>query len=281
MQSTFLRVGAAFALLASVFLSAPAARADDAVGNDEVTLKDGGSLRGTVVASEPGTSVTILELGQKEPRVVPWAEVSGVERGKFAPVPAADGKTLVPGTPGVVKLHVESPVPVGVYKHRDSYGTTARGNAIALDTPRLVCNSPCDTLLDGRLDREFSVVGDQANESDRFRLVGLTGTQDLVVAPGSPSLRSGGVLGLVLGLPAIGLGGLGAIAGAIGTSPRKDGKGFVQNVGLEKAGFITLGSGVVALVAGIIAIDASGTSLELHPEAATAERKPRYWAGEF
>jgi hypothetical protein len=281
MRPIFLRALAPFALLAAVVFSASGAGAEDSIGNDEVMLKNGGSIRGTVVASEPGTSVTILELGQKEPRVVPWDLVGGVERGKFTPAPPSAGTALVPGTPGVVKLHVDSPVPVGIYKHRDSYGATSRGQGIVLDTPRLVCTSPCDTLLDGRLDREFTVASDLAVESDRFRLGPFTGGQDLLVSPGSPGLRTGGFALLGLGSTALGLGTLGAVAGAIGTSPNSHGTGFIQNKGLETAGFVTLGTGAVAIIGSIVAIAESGTTVQLRPSGASAARKPRYWAGEF
>src|SRR5688572_26530848 len=49
---------------------------------DEVVLKNGGMVRGTVLAIEPGTSVTIAVPGVEEPRVIPWDEVDEVERGK-------------------------------------------------------------------------------------------------------------------------------------------------------------------------------------------------------
>src|SRR5689334_7458739 len=78
------RVSLRFAAIASTLLATSLAFADDSVGNDEVTLKNGGSLRGTLISSEPGLSVKLLELGGKEPRVIPWADVDHVERGRFA-----------------------------------------------------------------------------------------------------------------------------------------------------------------------------------------------------
>jgi hypothetical protein len=273
--------------LASVVLCVGAARADDSIGNDEVTLKNGGSVRGTVVSSEPGQSVTILVLAEKEPRVIPWDQVNGVERGKFAaPLAAAapsgspPAQALVPGTPGVVRLHVQSPVPVEIYKHRDSHGETSRGTTIVLDTPRPVCASPCDVLVDGRRGREFSAAGDHAIESPRFSLAGLTGDQELEVS-GSPGLRAGGYLLLALGGIGLGAGTLLAFAGAVGTSPNPHGSGFIRNDGLETGGFVMLGTGAVAMVGAIVAIAASGTTIRLRPDGATAEAKPRYWAGEF
>lgn len=291
MRSPFVRALApSVALLAAVLLGG-AARADEAVGNDEVTLKNGGSIRGTVVASEPGTRVTILELGAKEPRVIPWDQVSGVERGKFAPAPPAPAAppapgapqqpALTPGTPGVVHLHVASPEPVQIYKHRESYGVTSGGNTFVIDTPRLVCAAPCDVLVDGRRGREFDVEGDGVVPSDWFRLDGLTGDQQLDVSPGSAGVHTGGMLLLGVGAAAVGVGALGAVAGAIGTSPKSNGKGFVRNDGLETAGFVVAGTGVVAIASGIVMMVTSGTSIRLHPPGAGAEVKPRYWLGEF
>jgi hypothetical protein len=286
MRSPFLRSILPSAALACVLVCVVAARADDSVGNDEVALKDGGSIRGTVVSSEPGRSVTILVLGEKEPRVIPWDQVSGVERGRFAPPPVAVAPSggpppLVPGTPGVVRLHVQSPVPVAIYKHRDSYGQTSRGTTLVLDTPRPVCASPCDALLDGRLGREFSAAGDDAVESPRFSFAALTGDQELDVSPGSPGLRTGGYLLLAVGGLGVGAGTLLAVAGAIGTSPKAHGAGFVRNDGLETGGFVILGTGLVAMVGAFVAIAESGTTIRLRPVGATAEVKPRYWAGEF
>lgn len=86
-----------FAALAAVsLLFATSARAQD-VGQDEVTLNNGGSIRGTLISSEPGTSVKILEAGQKEPRVIPWSQVSDVERGKYAPKGAVQPGPAGPG----------------------------------------------------------------------------------------------------------------------------------------------------------------------------------------
>lgn len=287
MRSPFLRSFLPSAALASVLLCVGAARADDSVGNDDVTLKNGGSVRGTVVSSEPGQSVTILELGEKGPRVIPWDQVSGVERGRFAPLPAAAApsgdpraQALVPGTQGVVRLHVQSPVPVEIYKHRDSYGQTSRGDTIVLDTPRPVCASPCDVLVDGR-GREFSAAGADAVESPRFSLAALTGDQQLDVSPGSPGLRAGGYLLLALGGIGVGAGTILAVAGAIGTSPNPHGPGFIRNKGLETGGFVMLGTGVAATIGAIVAIAESGTTIRLRSDGATGEAKPRYWAGEF
>ena len=83
-------------ILVALSLLASSALAQDP-GVDEVTLKNGGSIRGTVISSEPGTSVKILEMGSKEPRVIPWAQVGDVEKGKYAPKSAVQPGPAGPG----------------------------------------------------------------------------------------------------------------------------------------------------------------------------------------
>ncbi|NUO54559.1 MAG: hypothetical protein HOV80_37430 [Polyangiaceae bacterium] len=84
MKAKFVRCGMVISgALLAFFAAVGTASAGDAVGNDEVLLKSGGSLRGTVVAVEPGTQVVFLVSGEKNPRTLPWAEVADVEKGKY------------------------------------------------------------------------------------------------------------------------------------------------------------------------------------------------------
>ena len=84
------------ALLACGLSLSATARADEP-GPDEVTLKNGGTIRGTIVSSEPGTSVKIIEMGQTQTRILPWSQVSDVEKGKYAPRTAAQPGPAGPG----------------------------------------------------------------------------------------------------------------------------------------------------------------------------------------
>jgi hypothetical protein len=56
-----------------------------APGADEVLLKNGGVLRGTVVRLDPGNEISILVSGSDRPRVIAWRDVAEVERGSVAP----------------------------------------------------------------------------------------------------------------------------------------------------------------------------------------------------
>jgi hypothetical protein len=304
------------------------AGADEPIGDDEVTLKDGGTLRGTVLSSEPGLGIQLLEYGQKEPRAISWDRVASVERGKFArrssppsrqnssapSDPSASAAHAVQlGKPGVVRLHVESPTPVQVFSHRyatqqASYGTSLTSGAgqgglviggtdgdddngtMIFDTPRAVCTSPCDLLVDGSRGQFFTVGGVNANESGPFTLAGLTGDQRLNVSPGSPGLRSAGMYMLGGAGLAIGTGIFFLVYGAgknsqeqveqmsqIGTKPPS---GSSAGGGFITAGGIVLGSAAALLIGGIVSVLSSRTTADLHPSG-VGERKPRYWAGEF
>jgi hypothetical protein len=288
----------------------------DAAGNDQLTLKSGRTLRGTVVSSEPGHPVKILVAGEKKARLFRWPQVRRVEKGKFdpkppavepdqppapepapplapgpgAPAPAAATPAQPPSEPGVVHLHVESPEPVEIYRHLD----VSAGRAAELSAPTMVCGSPCDVSLDGRKGQEFSVAGIDVNESARFKVTGMTGEQDLAVSPGPSGLHTAGVASTVGG-GAVAVGGAGlAILAALQnrTDTETTANGVVLHVTqnysqLETAGLVVLGVGVAAAVVGVVAMAASGTGIHFRrsdssPEPPTAAaRKPRYWAGEF
>src|SRR5262249_55329835 len=135
-------------------------------GQDEVTLKNGGTIRGTVVASEPGTSVKIIEMGQEEPRVMPWSQVSDVEKGTYAlkaarvqtgragrgygaapppaPLPrpppqAAERPPPKLGDPGVIRLHIESPKPARLIERASALVGTYGPYGVVLTAERTVC----------------------------------------------------------------------------------------------------------------------------------------------
>jgi hypothetical protein len=285
----------AAALAVAALLVSTAALADDP-GADEVSLKNGGTIRGTVVSSEPGTSVKILEMGAKEPRTIPWSQVSDVERGKYTPraepQPGAAGPGYIaPSAPlaipapepqlgemGVVRLHIESPEPVQIFEHAAPQIAGVGGYAVVIDNSRLVCASPCDRVIDGRLGQRFSARGDFPGVKS-FTLSGFKDDLSLDVKPGSNGMRTGGVwattlggIGLLTGLTTFLLG---SAFSSIETSS--------SGSGTKTAGVgIMVGSGVV-LAGGIVLLATSGTSFRLHPTGAapSKEARARYWLGEF
>ncbi|WP_437577209.1 hypothetical protein [Sorangium sp. So ce887] len=283
--------------VASLSLGA-SARADD--GQDEVTLKSGGTIRGTVVSSEPGTSVKIIELGDKEVRVIPWAQVSDVERGKFAPKsaaqpgPAGPGYGAAPppqpvpvpaptlGAPGVVRLHVESPKPVRVIEEASTTVGAYGGYGFAIHQFRPVCVSPCDKVIDGSDGRRYSLSPEDMPPPDPFTVSQMTGDVTLHVAPGSYGRRQGGFWLTVLGTTAVVTGGSFLLVDALVTSS-SDGP---KDTGLSTVSLVALIGGGAVLVGGIVLLATSGTSVTLEqrggkPPGKAAQVKPRYWLGEF
>ena len=283
------------ALVALAVLSGASVSAQEP-GLDEVALKNGGSLRGTVIASEPGTSVRLLEFGQKEPRVVPWSQVSHVERGKYAPkvtpegaaagygaAPLAPAPPVPPpaelkvGAPGVVKLHVESPMPARVVEEAGVSVGRVGGYSAVMHHLETICAGTCDRVIDGSLGQTFVVTGDFPTPR-AFRLDGYQGDVSLQVQPGSTGRRLGGVTLAVVGMAGTVAGGIlfasGAlIGGATGTTSSS----------LTHGAIGTLAGGTVALAGGIALIVTSGTKIALHrrDEGKAAQSRPRYWLGEF
>jgi hypothetical protein len=194
----------------AVVLTAPApALAQGAPGGgDEVTLRNGGVLRGTVVSNEPGKEVVIVILGLGETRRVPWAEVDRVNRQESPPGAPFPGVALTPvdllpppqpNELGAPLVHIESDAPVSLHEA-----------TVSLDGRRrpVVCRTPCDTVIDGRSGRAFYFAGDEIPESSRFLLTEKSGAVSVRVSPGNEALQPAGTTFLTLGI-------LGASTGAV------------------------------------------------------------------
>jgi hypothetical protein len=300
--------------LAAPLAVASTARAQEQ-GQDEVTLKNGGSVRGTLVSSEPGTSVKIIEVGQTQPRVIPWSQVSDVEKGKYAPGsavqpgppgPGYGGPTYGPygpppgpppvdqgeppprlGDPGVVRLHVESPLPATIVEHRTALVGQIGNYALFLHGERRVCVSPCDAVIDGNRGGVFQLADDDYPSGGPFVLNTMSGDITMKVEPGTKSLRTGGSVMIVLGsIAAL----TGAVLLPLGLSAKVDdlntgatvsapNKGLEYGgVGLLAGGLAILGGGIGMFVAGATHYSFTPTG---QPAAKTAAVKPRYWLGEF
>ncbi|AGP35318.1 hypothetical protein [Sorangium cellulosum] len=285
----------------SLLLTASARAAD---GEDEVTLKNGGTIRGTVVASEPGESVKIIELGEKEVRVIPWSQVSDVERGKFAPKSAAQPGAAGPGygaapppqpvpapeptlgAPGVVRLHVDSPTPVRVLEEASTTYGAYGGYGFAVKKIRPVCVSPCDKVIDGSDGRKFSLSPEDMPPPDPFTFAQMTGDVTLHVDPGSYGRRTAASWLNILGLTAAVTGGTLWFVSSVGTDVDSDPSNDDGGGALKTVGIVSLIGGGAALAGGIVLWATSGTSvtLEQHgekPAGKAARVKPRYWLGEF
>ena len=286
MRSPALSKCLAASLFAAVIAVSGVAAAD--LGPDEVTLKNGGMLRGDVISVEPGTKVVLMEAGASAPRSIPWAEVADVERGKYADdgedAPAkgdATDKEAAPpsGKAGVSRVHILSEEKVQLHEELDTQYAQAGAYAVALTRGRVACTSPCDQTIDGSRGQKFVVAGDGVPASKPFYLNEASGETTVKVEPGSTGRAAGGGVLVTVGT-------LGAITAATllivgGVSDSAS--------NLSTIGGVTLGASATALVGGIVLIATSGTDVEIMPKRDTGSaparkataRTPRYWAGEF
>jgi hypothetical protein len=288
MRSPALSKCLAASLFAAVMAVSGVAAAD--LGPDEVTLKNGGMLRGDVISVEPGTKVVLMEAGSKAPRSIPWAEVADVERGKYIDDgnaeatdkgEASDKEAAPPsGKAGVSRVHIQSDEKVQLHEELDSEYAQVGAYAVAVTRGRVACTSPCDQTIDGSRGQKFVVAGDGVPASKPFYLNESSGETTVRVDPGSTGRAAGGGVLVTVGT----LGAITAatllIVGAVSDSASSN---------LTTIGGVTLGASATALVGGIVLIATSGTDVEIMPKRDTGSaparkasaRAPRYWAGEF
>lgn len=282
-----------------------------------MTLKNGGSVRGTVISMEPGSKVVILEYGQEKPRTLVWAEVADVQKGKFAKsgpgaspeapseagetgpgyAPIKKRRTIEQDDDGAdeepeakrdgVKVHVDSPEPVELYQQTGAAVVRTGRYVTVVGIGQKVCSSPCDVEVDsgGR----YAIVGDGMPSSRVFKIPKGDGSASVKVTPGSSGLLIGGITLLSVGGAAI-AGGIGAIVfGSIGDD-------YVDSEPAYIGGGIALGAGAATLAGGIVMLVFGRTTVEITPgggapEASAGETfaidsrpaavAPRYWLGEF
>ena len=149
-----------WACVLSVLAFVPLASASPALGDDEVALNDGSSLRGTIKGVDEGVEVRIDVLGER--RVVPWSEVAEIERGKYAVAEdptAVSLDTPAPGTPHVTIIS-DANFQYELMRVNQRFTGRVQGGMVGV-----VCESPCDQVVDNTTDEEWLIGG-----RDRFRL---------------------------------------------------------------------------------------------------------------
>jgi len=260
------------------------------MGMDQVTLKDGSMVRGTVIEEVPGDRVVIAIFGQAEPRTLSWNEIADVERGKYAPSKPASGSTAPPGyaevaepeleleKSGVVKLHIESEEPVTLYRVLGTSVGHVGGYGVVSTTFEAECVSPCDQVVDGGRGEEFFVTGDDVPNPGAFTLTGWSGDTTLAVDAGNSGLRIGGAVLNTLGVLGVIAGGSLLITGAL-----------VDSDTLMPIGGVSLGGGVVFLAAGIPMAIVGASDFELRRSTPSRDRaaarseaiEPKWYLGQF
>ena len=214
-------------------------------GPDEVALKNGGFVRGTVVELMPDQHVVIVPDGSSERRTIAWSEVERVERGKHAapavtptpapapePTPPAEPAAAMPTTPppeesSGTRIHIETTSDREVTLHEieselyaSGYYSSLRGMAW-----KNVCVAPCDRVVDGSRGQDFFVTtkGSLITASRRMKFTDDGRDVTLEVKPGNGPMR---VIGVTLASLGAGLLVGGALLVALDTT-RKFGIGML------------------------------------------------------
>jgi hypothetical protein len=298
-------------IVATLVLCVSRAAFADGLGDDEVTLKNGGSVRGTVVSVEPGTSVKILETGAEKPRVIPWMEVADVQKGKYAPATATN---VQPGTAGqgyqepntaVVKpkprpaavqpqpvetgprVHIDSPEPAQLKKFRGATYQQLGNYAITTVYVEDVCASPCDQNIPADPGAQYFVDGDFPS-TGLFSLDGQGQAPTIKVKPGSIGGRVGGLLMISGGAAALAAGVTILVIDGINGDTYDDqflkADGTWKTVPVEDAtwqitgGLLTAG-GAALLAGGVVTFVLSATHFQLNPVSSEGSASVSPWIG--
>ena len=191
---------------------APAPPAEPASGSDEVVLKNGGFVRGEVVELLPDDRVVIIVDGTTERRTIPWSEIERVERGGSTTIPTALPEPAPPPEQpqsGAPRLHldVHGGKSVRVYEIGSEISANGTYGSMYGIQYRVVCESPCDRVIDGTRGQDFFLGRDTVTASRRFTLAQHSGDVTLDVKPGSKALRLTGsvFVGLGIGLTIAGI----------------------------------------------------------------------------
>jgi len=187
-------------------------------------------------------------------------------------VPAAPTPEL--GPRGIVRLHVDSELPVSVQSWTRP-GTAAHPLELSP-----VCMAPCDQVVDASHGEHFQASGNFRGTMD-FELTGLAGDVELEVAPGNARLHEPGWGLAVIGGIGMGVGLSMLLLGQAESVVPSTGGGS-SGSSLTPIGGATLGAGVVMVLAGIVLLDRSRAHFELHsqPSPRGPAWKTRYWLGE-
>ncbi len=238
---------------------------------DEVRLRGGGIVRGTILDLQPEVSVTIQRAADGTSITYAWAEVISADlapttaqdrapapaRTDASPPPAATPKAdPFPPAPesgrGMPRLTIKtrSRRPVHIFTTGDSpvLMATTSANATTMTTTtalrggvalRSVCQAPCGEVIDARAGYPYFFGGDRMPISRPVYLNYAEGDVTAEVRPGRFGFLIGGIFGISYGA-------VGALTGGalLGVAPDT----------LARPGGILLGTGTALLVSGIVMV---------------------------
>lgn len=264
------------------------AKGDADLGEDLIRLKDGGMLRGTIVAVEPNKEATIV-VGGKE-KTIPWSKIAKVEQGKYKTQDSAkdeeeededetpkpkkkkkkkpardEDEELTEPEQGAPLVHIAATYPnVQLTKVVNSITVVGSGGSATGVVSRGMCTAPCDEIINGRDGSQFFFSAPGMVPSPPFSLKQYDGEIEARVRGGSIYKRGGGMVLSGLGLATVLTGVF--LTAMPGETPdfRPDGE-VVYRTDSRAPGLIILGVGAVALAGGIFMWVTSGTTFEIRP----------------
>ncbi len=110
-----------------------------------------------------------------------------------------------PSGPGIVQLHVTSPLPGEIVEHTGIPADPIYRSqeVIYMEKVRPVCAVPGDALIDGRAGHGFSIVSGEFPQSPEFWLTRMAGDVNLIVEPGNNARLTAGRVLLVPGIAGV------------------------------------------------------------------------------
>ena len=260
------------------------------VGADVIYLKNGGSLRGTIIDAIPNAQARI-QLATGEIATVQWTEIARIERAETprgpptaAPEPARPLPSLPPAPPSAPLAVPAKPMPPAatVLVHVDgAEDAQLEQDATHEDHWQVVCSAPCDTRLP--VGPDYRVSGPGIRTSGIFGLDFQSGKNETITVSaaskpwfviGIVSTAAGGAAAVVGALV-----GLGASLASRVDTDSGDTAGAQHEDGVAAAGWTVAGVGALAIVAGIILIvtNAKTRTTQDLARMATPERVASAW----
>lgn len=275
------------ALILSTLLSSAWSHADDSAPatvteGAEIQLKNGDTMRGSIVSVEPGQRVIVIVAGEQS--VIPWNEVAKIVGGPTgsapttvstvptpppaaAPAPAPVAPPTEP-TKGMPFVHVESDwseVELQRVEGEIGGGIYTSKNQIGPQTlSKYMCEAPCDKLVDGRDGNRFFFSAPGMMPSRQFRLE----QRDGYITARVHGVSLGRILGGVLLTTT---GGIFTLSGSMlfgfsflpGTPTAKNPDPDRAASSMRTASLVIGGIGIGTLVTGIYMVSAGQTKVEL------------------
>jgi hypothetical protein len=255
---------AAFAAALHILTVAAPAMAQQPAPSDNIVLKDGGSIKGTLTEILPGDHATV-QLPSGQTATVRWDVIHHIERGGVTvqTQQAPQANTVVvqapaPDARGKATVHMEGDQEIVLERQISGQWVT-------------VCNAPCDLALE--LDSNYRVSGGGIRRSGAFRLAGKPGDHIIItIDPASKGGFAGGIVLIAIGAPAFVIGGLTLLVVAAidasnsgcSTTSYYNNCSTNTDTGTAKiVGWSMLGGGAAGVVLGIVLVSTNGhTSTE-------------------